>query len=183
MSAQIPRRRYAAEHPIRQNAKKEVERAEIALQRMRTKAAGLLAPELPKQSMYIYKVLRHKDSGVRVRVLDTQAPDAPAGLFDLPLRFVVECQTHGGSPQSYASVSPAMRAARHSYEWCEGCAEVMGPRRERRARARARAAEQARPEQHHRHPARGQDGHGTHRIHLPELHLHGAGPRGPDGGR
>lgn len=114
--------------------KKEVERAEVALHRMRVKAAALLAPESPKQSSYVYRVLRHRETGVRVRVLDTQAPDAPDGPFELPLRYVVECESHGGSPQSYATLGAAMGAARRSWEWCERCAQVMGPRPNRRTR-------------------------------------------------
>jgi hypothetical protein len=152
---------------MRQNAKKEVERAEIALQRMRAKAAAVLAPEPPKQGTYVYKILRHRDSGVRVRVLDTQAPDAPAGLFDLPLRFVVECETHGGSPQSYATAGAAMGAARRSYEWCEGCAQVMGPRPTEGSRPRSHAERRLR--------MRGQPSGRTHRLHLPDLHRHGHG--------
>lgn len=125
-------------------AKKEVQRAEIALHRMRAKAAALLAPEHTKQSSYMYRTLRHRDTGVRVRVLDTQAPDAPAGLFDLPLRFVVECETHGGSPQSFASLGAAMGAARRSYEWCDGCARLMGPQATARMREGVRAARRRR---------------------------------------
>jgi hypothetical protein len=150
---------------MRQNAKKEVERAEVALQRVRAKAAALLAPEPPKQSTYVYRILRHRDSGVRVRVLDTQAPDAPAGLFDLPLRFVVECETHDGPPQSFATPGAAMGAARRSYEWCEGCAEVMGPR----------PAEGSRPRSHaeRRRRMRGRPHAAAHGLHLPDLHRHG----------
>ncbi len=160
--------RLVKEHRMRQGAKKEVERAEIAVQRMRAKAAALLAPELPKQGAYVYKILRHRDTGVRVRVLDTQAPDAPAGLFDLPLRFVVECETHGGSQQSYATVHAAMGAARRSYDWCEGCAEVMGPRPSESSRPRSHAD----AHRHHRGHYRG-PGHG---LHVPHPHRPGHAP-------
>ncbi|MBR7836491.1 hypothetical protein KDL01_24650 [Actinospica durhamensis] len=161
---------------MKQSAKKEVERAEIALQRMRAKAADLLSAELPRQSTYVHKILRHRETGVRVRVLDTQAPDAPAGLFDLPLRYVVECETHGGSPQSYATVHAAMGAARRSYDWCEGCAAVMGPRPSERSRPRTHADAHAAHRQQHGH----RHGHG-HGLHLPEMHLPGHG-HGADAG-
>jgi hypothetical protein len=162
---------------MRQHAKKEVERAEIALQRMRGRAAAMLAPEEPKQSTYVYKILRHRDTGVRVRILDTQAPDAPAGLFDLPLRFVVECETHGGSPQSFATAGAATGAARRSYEWCEGCAEVMGPRPAEGSRPRSHAERRRRMRGQGR-PRMFADTRGHergHRVHLPDLRLPGHG--------
>ncbi|WP_034269974.1 hypothetical protein [Actinospica robiniae] len=160
---------------MRQNAKKEVERAEIALQRVRAKAAALLAPELPKQSTYVYRILRHRDSGVRVRVLDTQAPDAPAGLFDLPLRFVVECETHGGPPQSYATPGAAMGAARRSYEWCGGCAQVMGPRPAEGSRPRSHAERRRRMRGQPHGAAHGPEHGSGHGLHLPDLHRPGHG--------
>jgi len=164
---------------MRQNAKKEVERAEIAVQRVRAKAAALLAPGPPKPGAYVHKILRHRDTGVRVRVLDTQAPDAPAGLFDLPLRYVVECETHGGSPQSFATAGAAMGAARRSYEWCEGCAQVMGPRPAEGSRPRSHAERRLRmrgqPHAAAREQGQGRDQRHGHGLHLPDLHRHGHG--------
>jgi hypothetical protein len=173
-----------------QNAKKEVERAEIALQRMRAKAAALLAPELPKHSKYVHKILRHRETGVRVRVLDTQAPDAPAGLFDLPLRYVVECETHGGSPQSYATAGAAMSAARRSYEWCQGCADLMAARPSTRSRARTHGHGHGMHGHGHEQQSmaeheQGMDEHGERHPHmrgmqLRGMHLHGHGRHAAD---
>jgi hypothetical protein len=122
---------------MQETAKKQVQRTEVALNKMRAKAAALLAPDEPKQSSYVYKILRHRETGVRVRILDTRAPDAPAALFDLPERYVVECETHGTATRSFPTTGAAMAAARDSAQWCPGCADLEAVRPRVRQRARA----------------------------------------------
>jgi hypothetical protein len=147
---------------MRHSAKKRVEQAEIALHRYRAKAAAILHAEglnaaglhaeglhaeglhaagphgsaVEPHSGYVYKILRHRETGVRVRVLDTQAADAPPMEgADIVHQYAVECQTHGTRGPSFAGARAALAMARHSDEWCAQCAELSSTRSKAHGRA------------------------------------------------
>lgn len=136
---------------MRYSAKKRVERAEIALHKVRARAAAILHAEglhgssEEPHSTYVFKILRHRETGVRVRVLDTQAVDAPpTDGADVVHRYEVQCQTHDTRGPSFASARAALTSARRSWEWCAPCAGLMAaPPKPRR---RAAEPEPARPE-------------------------------------
>lgn len=131
----------AMERRMRNSAKKRVEQAELALHHYRARAAAILHAEglhshgEEPHSTYVFKILRHRETGVRVRVLDTQAADAPtttgdgAPRQDVVHQYLVECQTHGTRGPSFASSRSALAAARRSHEWCDACAELGGSER------------------------------------------------------
>jgi hypothetical protein len=134
----------AIERRMRNSAKKRVEQAELALHKYRAKAAAIMHAEgmhgsqEEPHSTYVYKILRHRDTGVRVRVLDTQADDAPPmDGTDVVHQYEVECQTHGTRGPSFASARSALAAARRSHEWCARCAELRSTQPRPRARTRA----------------------------------------------
>jgi hypothetical protein len=127
---------------MRASAKKRVEHAELALHRYRAKAAAILHAEglhgstEEPHSSYVFKILRHRDTGVRVLVLDTQAADAPSmDGTDVVHQYEVECQTHGVRGPSFANTRSALAAARRSDEWCTQCAGLMAAQPKARNRA------------------------------------------------
>jgi hypothetical protein len=149
---------------MRHSAKKRVEQAEMALHRYRAKAAAILHAEgfhgasfhgvglhgadlngpglhgsaEEPHSSYVYKILRHRETGVRVRVLDTQAADAPSMEgADIVHRYAVECQTHGTRGPSFAGARAALAKARRSNEWCMQCAYLPSTQPKPRDRAGA----------------------------------------------
>jgi hypothetical protein len=129
---------------MRHSAKKQVERAEMTLHKYRARAAAILHAEglhgsgEEPHSSYVYKILRHRETGVRVRVLDTQAADAPPlDGTDVVHQYEVECQTHGTMGPSFAAARAALAAARRSDEWCVQCAGLMSAQPKARNRARA----------------------------------------------
>jgi hypothetical protein len=135
----------ARERRMRNTAKKQVHRAEEALHKYRARAAAILnaeglqgdGAEGKRQDAYVYRILRHRETGVRVRVLDTEAPDAPASAKANAFhRYSVECQTHGTTGDSFVSAKAALAAARHSDEWCSVCADLMSAKPKARSRAR-----------------------------------------------
>jgi hypothetical protein len=143
----------ARDRRMRQTAKKQVQRAEMALNKYRARAAQILhaeglqggavgteaagGAEKPRRSGYVYRILRHRETGVRVRVLDTEAPDAPAAVKGEALhRYAVECETHGTLGGSFANAKAALSAARRSDEWCTMCASLMSAKPKARNRAR-----------------------------------------------
>ncbi|HEX4789893.1 MAG TPA: hypothetical protein VH372_15610 [Actinospica sp.] len=131
----------------------------MALYRYRAKAAAILHAEglhgsaEEPHSSYVYKILRHRETGVRVRVLDTQAADAPpAEGADIVHQYAVECQTHGTAGPSFAGARAALAAARRSHEWCTRCADLQsaqpephGPDRNRANGGHARRRDDIRP--------------------------------------
>ena len=129
---------------MRQTAKKQVHRVEQALHKYRAQAAAILHAEglhgsdtEVKQDRYVYRILRHRETGVRVRVLDCEAPDAPASAKAYAVhRYAVECETHGTQGDSFVNPKAAMKAARRSDEWCSVCAGLMSARPKTRNRAR-----------------------------------------------
>ena len=135
----------ARERRMRNTAKKQVHRAEEALNKYRARAAAILnaeglqadGDEGKRPDTYVYRILRHRETGVRVAVLDTEAPDAPASAKANALhRYLVECQTHGTIGDSFASAKAALAAARRSDEWCSECASLMSAKPKARNRAR-----------------------------------------------
>jgi hypothetical protein len=131
---------------MRHSAKKQVERAEVVLNKYRARAAailhaeGLHGGEQEPRSSYVYKILRHRETGVRVRVLDTQAADAPSlEGTDVVHQYEVECQTHGTMGPSFAAARAALAAARRSDEWCVQCAGLVLAQPKARNRARGEA--------------------------------------------
>jgi hypothetical protein len=129
---------------MRNSAKKRVEQAELVLHKYRAKAAAIMHAEgmhgsgEEPHSTYVYKILRHRDTGVRVRVLDTQAADAPPmDGTDVVHQYEVECQTHDTRGPSFASARTALAAARRSDEWCAQCAELRSTQPRARGRTRA----------------------------------------------
>lgn len=134
----------ARERRMRQTAKKQVHRAEVVLNKYRARAAQIMhaegmsgAAEKEQRATYVYRILRHRETGVRVRVLDVEAPDAPASIKgDAVHRYLVECETHGIKGGSYANAKAALRAARRSDEWCQMCAGLMIAKPKVRNRAR-----------------------------------------------
>lgn len=129
---------------MRHSAKKRVEQAESALHKYRAKAAAILHAEglhgstEEPHSSYVFKILRHRETGVRVRVLDTQAVDAPSMEgSDVVHRYEVECQTHATRGPSFASARSALSAARRSDEWCAQCAGLLSAQPKTRSRAKA----------------------------------------------
>ena len=135
----------AREHRMRYSAKKQVERTEMVLNKYRARAAAIMhaeglhgtKEELPRG--YVVKILRHRETGVRVRVLDNEAPDAPESAKTAVHRYAVECETHGTMGDSFDSVKAAMTAARRSNEWCSQCAGLMSATPKARNRARTMA--------------------------------------------
>ena len=123
----------AREHRMRQTAKKQVHRAEVVLAKYRARAAKILHAEglsgaagKPERTAYVYRILRHRETGVRVKVLDCEAPDAPASAKGEAVhRYLVECETHGVKGDSFANAKAAVRAARRSDEWCTMCAGLV----------------------------------------------------------
>ena len=135
----------ARERRMKNTAKKHVHRAEEALHKYRARAAAILqaeglhgdGAENARRDPYVYRILRHRETGVRVRVLDNEAPDAPAAAEQNGVhRYSVECQTHGTTGDSFVSAKAALTAARRSDEWCSMCASLMsaGPKARNRAR-------------------------------------------------
>lgn len=124
------------------STKAQVGRAEMTLHRYRARAAAIMHAEgLHEQgeaphSTYVFKIIRHRETGVRVRVLDTLADDAPPQEGkDVVHQYLVQCQTHGRTGASFASARAAMVAARRPEQWCTQCADL----------ARARATTRRRP--------------------------------------
>lgn len=136
---------------MRYSAKKRVEQAELALHKVRARAAAILHAEglhgstEEPHSTYVFKILRHRETGVRVRVLDTQAVDAPSlDGTDVVHRYEVQCQTHDTRGPSFASARAALTSARRSWEWCAPCAGLMAaPAKPRRRAADSRAGGKA----------------------------------------
>jgi len=136
----------ARERRMRQGAKKQVHRAEAALHKYRARAAAILSAEGlhsepnergRKDDAYVYRILRHRETGVRVRVLDNAAPDAPSSAKqDAVHRYSVECVTHGTKGEAFASAKAALSAARRSDEWCSVCMSLMSAKPKARNRAR-----------------------------------------------
>jgi hypothetical protein len=157
-SGGVPRdEKRAREHRMRQTAKKQVQRAEMVLNKYRARAAQILHAEglhggaagagggssagsagaEQRRASYVYRILRHRETGVRVRVLDTEAPDAPASVKgDAVHRYAVECETHGLMGGSFVSAKAALRAARRSDEWCSTCSGLMSAKPKARNRAK-----------------------------------------------
>lgn len=144
-SGGVPRERKKVREGMRQTAKKQVHRAEEALHKYRAKAAEILhteglhggGAEEREQRGYVYRILRHRETGVRVRVLDCEAPDAPASARTYAVhRYAVECETHGTQGDSFVDPKAAVKAARHSDEWCSVCSGLMSARPTTRNRAR-----------------------------------------------
>jgi hypothetical protein len=132
----------------RNPTKAHVGRAEMALHRYRARAAailhaeGLRAEREPPHSTYVFKIVRHRETGVRVRVLDTLADDAPPQEGkDVVHQYVVECQTHGRTGPSFASARAAMVAARRPEQWCTQCADLVRAQADTRRRTRAAGRE------------------------------------------
>lgn len=129
---------------MRDSAKKQVARADLALHKYRARAAAILHAEgmhgdgrEEPHSTYVFKILRHRETGVRVRVLDTLADDAPEREGeDVVHQYRVECQTHGQTGPSFASARAAMASARHPEDWCARCASLMQAKPKARSRAR-----------------------------------------------
>ena len=130
---------------MKNGAKKHVHRAEEALHKYRARAAAILNAEGlqgdgeqgVRHDTYVYRILRHRETGVRVRVLDNEAPDAPASARENAFhRYSVECQTHGTTGDSFISAKAALAAARRSDEWCSVCASLMSAKPKARNRAR-----------------------------------------------
>jgi hypothetical protein len=129
---------------MRQTAKKQVQRAEVVLNKYRARAAQILhaegmsgRAEEPERAAYVYRILRHRETGVRVRVLDCEAPDAPASAKgEAVYRYLVECETHGVKGDSFTNAKAALRSARRSDEWCSMCAGLMAATPRTRSRAR-----------------------------------------------
>ncbi|HTJ67198.1 MAG TPA: hypothetical protein VL551_06680 [Actinospica sp.] len=134
----------AREHRMRQTAKKQVHRAEVVLNKYRARAAQIMhaeglhgGGEKPERAAYVYRILRHRETGVRVRVLDCEAPDAPASAKGEAVhRYLVECQTHGVKGDSFVNAKAALKAARRSDEWCSECSGLMSATPKTRNRAR-----------------------------------------------
>ena len=143
----------ARERRMRQTAKKQVHRAEVVLNKYRARAAQILhaeglhggagdtagtgGTEQQQRAPYVYRILRHRETGVRVRVLDTEAPGAPASVRGEAVhRYAVECETHGTKGGSFDSAKAALKAARGSDEWCSMCADLMSATPKVRNRAR-----------------------------------------------
>ena len=135
----------ARDRRMRQTAKKQVQRAEVVLNKYRARAAKILhaeglsggAEKKPERAAYVYRILRHRETGVRVRVLDIEAPDAPASAKGEAVhRYLVECETHGIKGDSFSNAKAALRAARRSDEWCSMCAGLMAATPKTRNRAR-----------------------------------------------
>jgi hypothetical protein len=133
---------------MRPGAKKQVHRAEEALHKYRAQAAAILhaeglhgdGTEHERRQAYVYRILRHRETGVRVRVLDTEAPDAPAESRAYALhRYSVQCQTHDTVGDSFVSAKAALSAARRSDEWCSVCMSLMSVEPKTRARMRTSA--------------------------------------------
>lgn len=143
----------ARERRMRHSAKKQVEQAELALHKYRARAAAIMHAEgfgVEKEAAptpYVFKILRHRETGVRVRVLDTLADLAPErGADDVVHQYLVECATHGQTGSSFASARAAMASARHPEQWCTHCADLDKARPKARSRARTTAAEARRRE-------------------------------------
>jgi hypothetical protein len=125
------------------SAKAQVGRAEMALFRYRARAAAMLHAEgLHEEkevapSTYVFKIVRHRETGARVRVLDTLADDAPPREGgDVVHQYLVECQTHWRTGPSFASARAAVVAARRPEQWCTQCADLVRARAKTRTRAR-----------------------------------------------
>ena len=149
----IPR----SDHPAhrrraRATAKAQVGRAETALHKYRAQAAAILHAEglheerEQPHSTYVFKIVKHRETGVRVRVLDTLADDAPRrDGQDVVHQYVVECQTHGHTGASFASARAAMVAARRPEQWCPQCADLARARAATRTRVREKSGAGTRP--------------------------------------
>jgi hypothetical protein len=130
------------------STKAQLGRAEMTLHRYRARAAAILHAEglderrEEPRSTYVFKIIRHRETGVRVRVLDTLADDAPPQEGkDVVHQYLVQCQTHGRTGRSFASARAATVAARRPEQWCTQCADLARARTTTRKRARAGGGE------------------------------------------
>jgi hypothetical protein len=149
----IPR----SDHPAhrrraRASTKAQLGRAEMALHAYRARAAAILHAEglheerEQPHSSYVFKIVKHRETGVRVRVLDTLADDAPQrDGQDVVHQYVVQCQTHGHTGPSFASARAAMVAARRPEQWCPQCSDLARARAGLRIRVREAEGSGARP--------------------------------------
>jgi hypothetical protein len=85
-------------------------------------------PALPRSGHH-YLAKRHvrRDIGSNIQVLDLAASNAPASAPPAvkdhegePMPFLVSCLTHGGQ-KYFRAYNSAVRAAKASHHWCEGC--------------------------------------------------------------
>lgn len=147
----VPRSGQSARRQLRGSTKAQVGRAELALYRYRARAAAILHAEglheegRASRSAYVFKIVRHRETGVRVRVLDTLADDAPPQAGDdIVHQYLVECQTHEYAGPSFASARAAMVSARRPEQWCPQCADLVRDLADARARDGAGAGAHAR---------------------------------------
>jgi hypothetical protein len=76
---------------------------------------------------YLAKKHVRRDIGSHIQVLDLAARNAPASAPPAvkdhegePMPFLVSCLTHGGQ-KYFRAYNSAVRAAKASHHWCEGC--------------------------------------------------------------
>jgi hypothetical protein len=153
-----PEEKTARRRRLISTAKAQGHKLEIALDRARLAAARAIAPN-PESvaddgAHYVVKTYVHRQTGSRIRILDTEAADSPRdGLLPATdgagrvLRYAVECLDHDSEPQYVETFKAATKAVRNSATWCDGCAPVSAMRPKVSARAKQTAkAEDARTE-------------------------------------
>lgn len=140
-------RRLAATAKARENQR------EIAHEQAAVKAAQAAVPHdrtalaaARDQRHYVVGDYVHRDTGSKIRLLDTMAPDSPRnGVLPGPgpkgklLRYAVQCLDHGTGPLYFGTLREAERAMRRSTTWCPECAELAELRPKVRARNKALA--------------------------------------------
>jgi hypothetical protein len=142
-------RRLAATARARENER------EIAQEQAAVKAAQAAVPHdrgtlaaARDERRYVVGDYVHRDTGSKIRLLDTMAPDSPRnGVLPGPgqngklLRYAVQCLDHGAGPLYFGTLREAERAMRRSSTWCTDCAALT----ELPPKVRARNKSLARP--------------------------------------
>lgn len=149
-------RKEARIRRLQDAARARTRKLETALERSLSAARKAVSPEpdpaeaaAKAHSRFELNTYVHRQSGSRLRILDTLAADRPRhGLGSSTdakgreLPFVVECLDHEGEPQHAASYKEATKLVRDSVRWCSGCAAtVQGkPKISRRNKVRAKVS-------------------------------------------
>ncbi|MBO2455372.1 hypothetical protein J4573_50425 [Actinomadura barringtoniae] len=145
-----PEAKNARRRRLIESAKARGRQLEIALDRARVRAAQAIAPHDEEtitaereRSRYVVKTYVHRQTGSRIRILDTEAEDGPRERL-LPatdghgeiMRYAVECLDHDSEPQYYATLKDATKGVRNSAKWCKGCRQTNVPEMRPKVNAR-----------------------------------------------
>ncbi|MEZ0066325.1 hypothetical protein ABIA32_002335 [Streptacidiphilus sp. MAP12-20] len=90
---------------------------------------------------YVHQTHTDRRSGSFIRILDTEAADAPSDAVPAKgsKRYAVQCATHQTDAVHFAELGGARRAARHPQDWCPQCQGMAAAKTKVRNRAAAYA--------------------------------------------